>query len=382
MPLQVDERVEVGKSRRRGGVGRVVGRNVDRLHAGNCPTSRRGNPLLEFAQLGPQGRLITHGAWHPSQERGHFASCLGEPENVVDEQERVRSGRVAEPFGHCEGRKGDSQTGPGRLIHLAENHASLFDDRTIGFANLGFLHFEPKIVPLASSLADTREDRVAAVCAGDAGNQLRQNNRLAETGPAEQSGLSTADERRQQVDDLDARLENLGLGTEILHLGRCAVNGPAIFSHDIASTIDWITQKIEDAAERSLADRDSHRGTGIVGFHSTDHPVGRAQRDTSHASAAQVLLHFARDLDVNTLHFLIDLESVVNFRKRSLGKFRIEGRSDDLRHATDVRAVCLRIHLLSLVALSRPSLAALRCSLYSSAAAPPMISLSSDVICV
>ena len=258
----------------------------------------------------PERRLITHGAGHSAQERGHFASRLREPEDVVDEQERVRSGRVAEPFGHREGRQGDSQTGTGRLVHLAEDHAGLLDDRTIGFADLGFLHFEPQVVPLASSLADTGEDRVAAVCAGDAGDQLGQNDRLAETGPAEQSGLATADERRQQVDDLDARLEDLGLGTQILHRGRCAVDGPALFGHDVASTIDWIAQQIEDAAERSLADRDSHRGTGVEGFHSTDHAVGRAQRDASHASAAQVLLHFARHLDVNTLHLLIDLEGV------------------------------------------------------------------------
>ena len=84
-----------------------------------------------------------------------------------------------------------------------------------GVADLGFLHFEPQVGPFAGPLADAGEHRVTAVGTGDAGDQLGEDDRLAQTGTAEQAGLAAADERREQVDDLDAGLEHLGLGREV-----------------------------------------------------------------------------------------------------------------------------------------------------------------------
>ena len=77
------------------------------------------------AHLGGQRRLITDGARHAAQERGHFAARLREAEDVIDEQQRVGAGRVAEVLGHRQGRQGDAEAGAGRLVHLAEHHAGL-----------------------------------------------------------------------------------------------------------------------------------------------------------------------------------------------------------------------------------------------------------------
>ena len=95
-------------------------------------------------------------------------------------------------------------------------------------ADLGLLHFEPEVVPLAGPLADAGEDGVAAVDLGDAGDQLGEDDRLAQPGAAEEADLAAADERREQVDDLDARLEHLGLGRELVERGRVAVDRPAL----------------------------------------------------------------------------------------------------------------------------------------------------------
>ena len=81
------------------------------------------------------------------------------------------------------------------------------------------------------------------------------------------------------------------------------------------------------------------RGTGVEHFHSADHAVGRAQGDAPHAAAAQVLLHFARHLDVHALDLAIDFEGVVNLRQRVFGKLGVERRADDLGHVTDVLSV-------------------------------------------
>ena len=76
--------------------------------------------------------------------------------------------------------------------------------RAAGVADFGLLHFQPEVVAFAGPLADAGEYRVAAVLAGDAGDQLGEDDRLAQAGTAEQTGFATADERREQVDDLDA----------------------------------------------------------------------------------------------------------------------------------------------------------------------------------
>jgi hypothetical protein len=71
--------------------------------------------------------------------------------------------RVAEVLGHRQGRQGDAQTGARRFVHLAEHHAGLLDHAAAGVADLGFLHFQPEVVPFAGPFAHAGEDRVTAV---------------------------------------------------------------------------------------------------------------------------------------------------------------------------------------------------------------------------
>ena len=48
------------------------------------------------------------------------------------------------------------------------------------------------------------------------GDEFLDDDGLADAGPAEQPGLAAANVRGQQVDDLDAGFEDLGLGFEVL----------------------------------------------------------------------------------------------------------------------------------------------------------------------
>jgi hypothetical protein len=137
---------------------------------------------------------------------------VGEAENVVDEKQRVGASLVAEVFGHGQGRQRDAEAGSWGFVHLAEYHAGLLDDIAAGVADFGFLHFEPEIGSFASPLADAGEDGVTAMGAGDAGDELGEDDGFAETGPAEQTGLAAADEWREQVDDFDAGFEDFGFG--------------------------------------------------------------------------------------------------------------------------------------------------------------------------
>ncbi len=155
--LEVDRRVEVGEGVGGRRVGVVVGRNVDRLDRGDGAALGRGDALLQLAHLGGERRLVADGGGHAAEERRDFGAGLGEAEDVVDEEQRVGAGLVAEILGHGERREGDAQARARRLVHLAEDHHGLVDDPLAGVADLGLLHFEPEVVAFAGAFADAGE---------------------------------------------------------------------------------------------------------------------------------------------------------------------------------------------------------------------------------
>ena len=225
--LQVEKRIEVAERRRRGRVGGIVGRHVDRLH--RCDRSLGGarDPFLKRPHFRGQCGLITHGARHAAEQRADLAARLREAEDVVNEQQRVGSGRgrIAEVFRHGEGGKRDPQTGSRRLVHLPKHHAGLVDDAPTCVADLGLLHLEPQVGSLAGSLPHAGKHRVATLSTGgDPGDQFGQDHGLAKARTAEQASLPAADERRQQIDHLDAGLEELRLRGEFDHRRRIAMD--------------------------------------------------------------------------------------------------------------------------------------------------------------
>ena len=193
--------------------------------------------------------------------------------------------------------KRHAKTGARRFVHLAEHHRGLRDDRAIGLADLGFLHFQPEIVAFAGAFADAGEYGIAAVLAGDAGDQFGEDDGFAQAGAAEQTGLAAANQRRQQVDDLDAGLEEFGFAGKIAEGRRIGVDRPRLRGADRTAAIDRLAEQVEDAAERFLADGDRHGLAGVDHFHAADQAVGGAQGDAADAIAAEVLLHFAGQVD-------------------------------------------------------------------------------------
>ena len=109
---------------------------------------------------------------------------------------------LAEVLGHGEAGEADAQTRARRLVHLAEDQRRLVDDARL-------LHLEPEVVALARALAHAAEDREAAVLRGDVVDELLDDDGLAHAGAAEQADLAALDVGGEQVDDLDAGLEDL-----------------------------------------------------------------------------------------------------------------------------------------------------------------------------
>ena len=66
-----------------------------------------------------------------------------------------------------------------------------------------------EVVALAGTLADTGEYGIAAVFDGDVANQFHQRHGLADAGTTEQADLAALGKRTDEVDDLDAGLQDL-----------------------------------------------------------------------------------------------------------------------------------------------------------------------------
>ncbi len=102
-------RVEVGEGGRRRRVGEVVGGHVDGLDRGDRAGLGRGDAFLHLAHVGGQRRLVAHGGGDPAEKRRHLGARLGEAEDVVDEEQHVGAGLVAELLGQRQAGQRDAQ---------------------------------------------------------------------------------------------------------------------------------------------------------------------------------------------------------------------------------------------------------------------------------
>jgi hypothetical protein len=75
-------------------------------------------------------------------------------------------------------------------------------------------------LPSRERSPDAAERRQAAVLLGEVVDELLDEDGLADAGAAEQADLAALGVGREQVDDLDARLEHLGGRREVLDVGR------------------------------------------------------------------------------------------------------------------------------------------------------------------
>jgi len=298
----------------------------------------RGDALLELAHLVREVRLVADGGGHASQQGGDLGARLGEPEDVVDEQQDVLALDVAEVLRHGQGGQGDAQASPGRLVHLAEHERGLVEDA-------GLLHLHDEVVALTGALADAREDGDAAVFLRDALDHLLDEDGLADPGAAEQADLASEHVGGEQVDDLDARLEHLGLRLELVERRGLAVDGPALgdLEHLALLEIQALADDVEDVALGHVAHGDRDRTARVHHPRPADQAVGRLQRDGPHEVVAEVLGDLERHLRGGLLpthgrEAQGRRERVVHLRDAVWRELDVDDRPDHPRHPADVLA--------------------------------------------
>ena len=261
--------------------------HVDRLHGRDRAGAGRGDALLQLAHLGGQRRLVADGARHAAEERRHLRACLHEAEDVVDEQQHVLA-LLAEVLRHREAGQRDAETGSGRLVHLAVDERDLVE-------HAGLFHLEVEVVALARALADTGEHGHAAVGVGDVVDELHDRDGLADAGTTEETDLAALDVRRDQVDHLDARLEDLDGRLQVAECRRLTVDRPPLDALDRGLVVDRLADHVPDASERRVANGNRDRPARVDDVRPTRETVGGIHGDRAHAVVAEVLLHLRNE---------------------------------------------------------------------------------------
>ena len=148
-----------------------------------------------------------------------------------------------------------------------------------------------QVVALAGALAHAREYRVAAVRLGDVVDQLHDQHGLADAGPAEQADLAALGVGGEQVHDLDAGFQDLRLGGLVGVARGRLVDGAQARGVDGARLIDRLADHVDDAAERSFADRHPDGRARVGDLLAAGQALGNVHGDAAHRVLAEVLGH-------------------------------------------------------------------------------------------
>ena len=160
---------------------------------------------------------------------------------------------------------------------------------------------------------------------GDVADELHDEHGLAHARAAEQTDLAALGIGREQVDDLDAGLEQLGRGGNVREGRGLAVDGQIFRGVDRAFAVDRLTDDVEHSAERRLTDGHFHARAGVDGAAAALQSVGGKERDAAHRVIAELLHRLHDDAPLAGVH----LDGVVDLRQLSGRELHVHHRADD-----------------------------------------------------
>jgi hypothetical protein len=216
------------------------------------------------------------------------------------------------------------------LRHLAIDQGGLGD-------NARLLHFQVEVVSFTGALAHAGEHGDAAVVHGDVVDHLHHDDGLADAGAAEHAHLAPAGEGNQQVDDLDARLEDVDRRVLLGKQRGQSVNGHPLVRHDGSEPVHGPSDDVDDAPEARLADGNHDRGARVLHRHAAHQAVGDVHGDAAHHVVAQVLGHLDDEVVLGSINGRIrDGEGREDGGKFPFGELHVDNRPDDLYNGSDI----------------------------------------------
>merc|ERR1719474_2630697 len=255
--------VQVSEGGGRSGVSQVVSGHVDGLHRCDGSLLGGGDTLLHGTHVSGQGGLVTDSGGNTTEQGRHLRTSLGEPEDVVDEEQHVLALLVTEVLGNSQSGEGNTGTGTRGLVHLSVHQGDL-GGLVLEGDNTTLNHLVVQIVALPGPLADTGEHGETTVSLGNVVNQLHDKHSLADTSATEKTNFTSLTVRGKQVDDLDTSDKDLLLDGHLVEVGSLSVDGLALVSGDGAPLIDRVSDHVDDAAKGLLAHGDGDGKTLIL----------------------------------------------------------------------------------------------------------------------
>ena len=222
-----------------------------------------GDTLLHGTHVSGQSGLVTDSRGDTTEQGRHLRTSLGEPEDVVDEEQHVLALLVTEVLGNSQSGQGNTGTGARGLVHLSVHQGDLGglvlegDDTTLN-------HLVVQIVALPGPLTDTGEHRETTVSLGDVVNQLHDKHSLADSGTAEETNLTSLTVGGEQVDNLDTSDKNLLLDGHLVEVGSLSVDGLTLVGGDGAPLVNRVANDVDDATKGLLAHRDGDGQTLVL----------------------------------------------------------------------------------------------------------------------
>ena len=158
-------------------------------------------------------------------------------------------------------------------------------------------------------------------------DQLLDQYGFSHAGAAEQADLAAARIRLQQIDHLDARLQQLHGGALLVECRRLAVNalqGRTLRQRALA--VDGLSQYVEHPAQRRLSHRHPDGVAGNLHRVAARQPLAWRKHNAAHQIAPQMLrdLHHAENAVLFHVQFLPQL------RQRAVFDLYIHNRAGDL----------------------------------------------------
>ena len=161
---------------------------------------------MEGTQIGGKGGLISDGGWNTAEQGGHLRACLGESENVVDEQQDILVLFISEVLGDGETGETNAGSGAGWLVHLSVHESGLgaLGVVLVNLDDTRLNHFVVEIVTLTSALSDAGKHGETTMQLGDVVDQLHDQHGLADTSTTEETDLTSLGVGAQEINNLDA----------------------------------------------------------------------------------------------------------------------------------------------------------------------------------
>ncbi len=170
---------------------------------------------------------------------------------------------------------------------------------------------------------------------GEVVDELLNQNGLADTGTAEQARLAATDVGLEQVDSLDAGLEDLGLGGELVETGRCMVDGVELLHLGHGLAVDRLAQHVPDAAEGLRTYGHLHRCTSVLYGQTAYQAVGRRHGYGANQVTREVHLNLENDIDVAHGGSSFHGQSVVDRRHMIRSELNVDNRANDTDNVSD-----------------------------------------------